>query len=299
VPYRARHSRSRVDAIRNTALIAREALRRRPHVIHSFSRLSYLTPLMPFGLPKVLSYQREITRDSIARAARVGRGRLTFVGCSRKLIQSVSGIGTWRVVYNAVPVDRYQFVPTQPEHAPLVFLGRIEQKKGTHLAIDLACQTGRRLVIAGNVPESAKEYFENDVAPWIDGRTISYVGEVNDEQKNELLGRAAALIMPLLWDEPFGIVMAEAFACGTPVIGLSRGAVPEVVEQGLTGFVCESLTQMADAVEQLGTISRARCRRSAEERFSESALVRAYEDVYGTAMNRQPAVVGKHAAVAD
>jgi glycosyltransferase involved in cell wall biosynthesis len=300
VPYRGRRSQSRLDSIRNSALIAREALRRRPQVIHSFSRLSYLTPLMPFGVAKVMSYQREITRDSITRALKLARGRMTFVGCSRKLIQSVSGMGKWRVVYNAVPVDRYQFVPTQPEEAPFVFLGRIEQIKGTHLAIDLACQTGRRLIIAGNIPANAKEYYERDVLPWIDGRTISYVGEVNDEQKNELLGRAAALIMPVLWDEPFGIVMAEALACGTPVIGLNRGAVPEVVEDGRTGFVCEGLTQMAEAVERLGSISRARCRQAAEERFSESALVRAYEDVYGAAMNRQPALVGKRrAAVAE
>jgi len=256
--------------------------------------------LMPFAVPKVMSYERDVTRERIARALKVARGRLTFVGCNRKLVQSAGGIGTWRVIPYAVPVHRYRFVPTQPDEAPLVFLGRIEEARGTHLAIDLACQTGRRLIIAGKAPDHAKEYFERDVLPWIDGRTISCVGEVDDEQKNELLGRAGALIVPSLGDESCGLEMAEALACGTPVIGLGRGAVPEAVEHGRTGFVCDGLTEMADAVEHLTTISRAHCREAAEARFSESALVRAYEDVYGVAMNREPARVGKRrAAVAE
>jgi glycosyltransferase involved in cell wall biosynthesis len=109
---------------------------------------------------------------------------------------------------------------------------------------------------------------------------VDYVGPVDDEAKRRLLGRAAALLMPVLWDEPFGIVMAEALACGTPVIGLARGAVPEVVSHGSTGFVCEDTDAMVAAVPRLHALSRAACRHDAETRFSQSALANAYESLF-------------------
>src|SRR5690606_10239267 len=111
------------------------------------------------------------------------------------------------------------------------------------------------------------------IAPHIDGLTVQYVGPVDDAAKSRLLSGAAALLMPVLWEEPFGIVMAEALACGTPVIGLGRGAVPEVVEHGVTGFVCADVAEMIAAVARIPELDRTACRRSAEERFSQRALV--------------------------
>ena len=286
VPYPALRSRSRTDTARNAALIAREYLGRGPRLIHSFSRLAYLTPLLTLPVPKVMSYQRLVTRSRAAWALRVSRGTLSFTGCSQHLIRPVSDLGSWRVVYNSVPVHRYRFTPEVPADAPLVFLGRIERIKGAHLAIDVARRTGRRLVLAGNVAPEHRAYFDAEIAPHLDGRAISYAGPVDDEAKSALLSEASALLMPVLWDEPFGIVMAEALACGTPVIGLARGAVPEVVEEGRTGFVCETVDEMAERVGRIGAIRRCECRQAAEVRFSSTALVDACERLYADRLAR-------------
>jgi glycosyltransferase involved in cell wall biosynthesis len=207
------------------------------------------------------------------------------------MVAPVDRLAAWRVIDNAVPVERFTFTAEVPGDAPLVFLGRIEEIKGAHLAIRVARQAGRRLIIAGNVPADvqSRAYFRESIEPHIDGVRVVYVGPVDDERKSEVLSGAAALLMPILWDEPFGIVMAEALACGTPVIGLSRGAVPEVVEAGQTGFVCDTVEAMAAAVPRLAEVSRARCRRTAEARFSQAALVDAYEALYASLLHPSPA----------
>jgi glycosyltransferase involved in cell wall biosynthesis len=146
----------------------------------------------------------------------------------------------------------------------------------------VAKKSGRQLVIAGNVPEAAhhRRYFEQKIQPHVDGSAVQYVGAVDDRGKNELLGRSAALLMPLLWDEPFGIVMAEALACGTPVVGLRRGSLPEIVQHEINGFVCDSVEEMVGAVNQLSSIERKQCRRIAEEKFSDRVIVDSYEQLY-------------------
>jgi glycosyltransferase involved in cell wall biosynthesis len=282
VAYRGRKSASLMDGITQAATIARETLRRRPDVIHSFGRLASLLPVLPLAVPKIMTYQRSVTPSSIARGVRLGRRTLHFTGCSRRLIAPVQHLGDWRVVYNGVPIDRYQYAAEVADDAPLVFLGRIEHIKGVHVAIDVARRAGRRLIIAGSVPDedAHREYFRALVQPLIDGRHVDYVGPVDDAAKSDLLSRAAALLMPVLWEEPFGIVMAEAMACGTPVIGLARGAVPEVVDDGATGFVCHDADQMVAAVARIRETSRPACREAAERRFSARAVVDAYELLY-------------------
>src|SRR5262249_10100309 len=138
------------------------------------------------------------------------------------------------------------------------------------------------LILAGNVPDEQRHrhFFESHIAPSLDGVHVTYLGPVDDTAKNQLLGRASALLMPILWDEPFGIVMAEALACGTPVIGLNRASVPEIVTDGVNGFICDSLDALVDAVGRLGEIDRAACRRIMEDRFSDAAIVDAYEMLY-------------------
>jgi glycosyltransferase involved in cell wall biosynthesis len=150
------------------------------------------------------------------------------------------------------------------------------------VAIDVARAARRRLVIAGNIPdgEEHQRYFREEIQPRLDGDHITYVGPVDDVKKNEILSSAAALLMPVLWEEPFGIVMAEALACGTPVVGLGRGAVPEVVKDGVTGFVCRDAEAMTAAIGRLSSLRRNTCRQDAEARFSQRALVDAYEALY-------------------
>lgn len=164
--------------------------------------------------------------------------------------------------------------------APLVFLGRVEEVKGPHLAIEVARRAKVPLVIAGNISPQHRGWFEDNIAPHLDGLNVRYIGPVNDVEKSDLLGRARALLMPVLWEEPFGIVMAEAMACGTPVVGLARGSIPEVVEHEVTGFVCNGTDDMVSAVGALGGISRAKCRERAERQFGASVIVHAYEQVY-------------------
>jgi glycosyltransferase involved in cell wall biosynthesis len=168
----------------------------------------------------------------------------------------------------------------------LVFLGRVEEIKGPHLAIEIARRTNLPLVIAGNVPDNQRQFFETRIAPHIDGKAVSYIGPVDDAAKNALLGNARALLMPILWEEPFGIVMAEAMACGTPVLGLARGSVPEVVEHGVTGFVSDDVDGLVAAVRKLETISRDACRARAERLFSDTAVVENYLAVYREMLNR-------------
>jgi len=270
------------SAPRRATSIARAALRHRPQVIHSFGRLATLGPVLPWRVPKVMSYQREITPRTVRWASRLAHGTLSFTGCSRRLIEPVADLARWHVIYNAVPVARYAFTGVVPGDAPLVFLGRFERIKGPHIAIDVARRAGRRLVMAGPIlpDETAQSYFRDEIQPHIDGHAVSYVGPVDDEQKSALLQSAAALLMPVLWDEPFGIVMAEALACGTPVLGLARGAVPEVVADGLTGIVAKDADGLVAAVLRVSSLSRAACRAAAETRFSPAALVDAYEEVY-------------------
>jgi glycosyltransferase involved in cell wall biosynthesis len=282
VPWRGLRSTSSVDTAANAVQVARAVWRFRPDVVQAFGRLGYLLPVLPLAVPKVMSYQRAITPRSVRLGEWLSRGTIAWTGCSRRLIEPVQHLGRWTVIYNAVPVDRFECRVTAEPDAPLTFLGRIEAIKGTHLAIDVARRAGRKLVIAGNVPDAAEhqEYFRSRVAPAVDGRNVVYAGAVDDRAKSDLLSRSAALLMPVVWEEPFGIVMAEALACGTPVIGLSRGAVPEVVDEGVTGFVCGDVDAMVAAVGRLDTLDRAACRRAAEQRFSGPALVAAYESLY-------------------
>ena len=236
IPWIGGSSMSRTDTLRNAAQLWSVARSQNFDLIHSFSRLAYLTPLLPTKLPKIMSYQRAISPKTTRLAHTLSGNTLQFTAISRWMMAPVDNIGTWHLVPNGVPLDTFTFNAAVDANAPLVFLGRIEEIKGPHLAIEIAKRARKKLIIAGNVPADKQGWFDTHIAPDIDGEQIQYIGPVDDGQKNDLLGKAAAFLMPILWEEPFGIVMAEALACGTPVIGLNRGAVPEVVEDGVTGF---------------------------------------------------------------
>jgi glycosyltransferase involved in cell wall biosynthesis len=173
--------------------------------------------------------------------------------------------------------------------APLLFLSRVERIKGAHTAIEIAQQAGRILIIAGNKVESGEGalYWANKIAPHIDGRQIKYVGPVNNEQKRDLLSEAAALVVPVQWGEPFGIVFVEALACGTPVISCPRGALPEIIEHSRHGFLVNSVAEGVEAVRHVGTISRQVCRARAEERFSQHVVASQYESLYERILSRK------------
>lgn len=280
VPYVGGSSSGRADTLRNMATISGHVLKSKFDIVHSFGRVAYLWPLLVLPIPKLMTYQRAIAPRSIKWGNILSSGTLHFSAISEWMMQDVKHLGNWHLVYNGVPMNIYDFNPTVPDDAPLVFLGRIEPTKGTHLAIEIAKKAGRRLIIAGNIPIEYISYFNEQVKPHLDGVQITYIGAVDDVQKNKILGSAAAFLMPILWDEPFGIVMAEAMACGTPVLGLRRGAVPEVVVHGVTGYVGDTIDELVEAVGQLNKLARFACRERTEQLYSDRIIVDAYLTVY-------------------
>jgi glycosyltransferase involved in cell wall biosynthesis len=268
------------DTLRNAATLARHAATHRFDIVHSFGRLAYLAPLLPLPIPKLMTYQRNISPRTTGLAQRLSRGTLEFSAISRNMMERSPLTGRWHLVPNGVPLAAYAFCASVPPDAPLIFLGRIEEIKGPHLAIKAARLAGRRLILAGNVSPEHRSWFETRIVPHLDGDRVRYLGPVDDNQKCMLLGTAAALLMPVLWEEPFGIVMAEAMACGTPVVGFGRGAVREVVADGETGFVVDRIEQMAAAVGRLGALSRAACRARVEQLYSDRAVTERYLRLY-------------------
>jgi glycosyltransferase involved in cell wall biosynthesis len=183
-------------------------------------------------------------------------------------------------VYHGLPEDLYT---PRTEHGDyLAFLGRMSREKRVDRAIQLAREMGIPIRIAAKVDEADAEYFDQHVKPLLDHPLVDFVGEIGDAEKDEFLGRALALLFPIEWPEPFGLVMTEALACGTPVVAFRNGAVPEVLDDGVTGFIVESLDEALEAVTRVRTLDRRRCREVFEERFSSRRMTRDYVRLYET-----------------
>ncbi|OKH56227.1 group 1 glycosyl transferase [Calothrix sp. HK-06] len=282
-PWPGKQSQNKLDTFKNTIALWSAVKQFQPNILHSFSRVFYLLPVLGSRLPKVMSYQRYPSPRTTSLGAKLGKGSLTFTGCSNYICRvGENAGGIWRPIHNCVEVDKYTFQPKVAAEAPLVFLSRVEQIKGTHTAIAAARKAGRRLIIAGNYATTgeAGQYWREQVLPHIGKDGIEYVGAVNDAQKNQLLGQAAAMIVPIEWEEPFGIVFAEALACGTPVISSPRGALPEIVRNGVDGYLINGVEEAVAAINQLPYIDRHNCRHRAEQCFSASVIVEQYEQLY-------------------
>lgn len=181
-------------------------------------------------------------------------------------------------VHHGLPRDLYAAHPGPGRY--LAFLGRIAPEKRPDHAIELAKRIGMPLRIAAKVDPADREYFRTEIEPLMDHPLIEYIGEISDAEKNAFLGEAYALVCPYDWPEPFGLVLIEAMACGTPVLAYHRGSIPEVIEHGVTGFISDSLQEMASQVELLAGLDRASCRRQFETRFTVERMVRDYLAVY-------------------
>lgn len=286
-PYGVPPHRSRWARVRELAQVGwgLTALAPDVEIVHSFGRLAALAPILPRGVPKIQSYQRAIPWAGVRRALLVSRGTLTLTGCSASLFGRAvreGGPGRWDAIFNPVDTRLYTPVAAVAPDAPLVFLGRVESIKGPHDAIAIAHRAGRKLVIAGPAPEDAAgaTFFRREILPHVDGDRVTWLGAIDDAAKNALLGRAAALLMPIHWEEPFGIVMAEALACGTPVVAYPRGSVPEVVRHGLNGFICDGPDDAVRAVARLDELDRASVREDCERRFGQDVIVEQYLALY-------------------
>jgi glycosyltransferase involved in cell wall biosynthesis len=181
-------------------------------------------------------------------------------------------------VYHGLPEDLYRFREEPGKY--LAFLGRISPEKRVDRAIDIAKRIGMEIKIAAKVDAADRQYFEDVVAPLFKDPLVEYMGEIGDGDKDEFLGNAYALLFPIDWPEPFGLVMIEAMACGTPAIAYRRGSVPEVIEEGVTGFIVEGLEDAVRAAERISTLSRKRCRELFEQRFGASRMAEDYLAIY-------------------
>jgi glycosyltransferase involved in cell wall biosynthesis len=182
-----------------------------------------------------------------------------------------------RTIHHGIDVSLYRLVEKKQRY--LSFIGRIAPLKGTHLAIDVAKRTGIPLKIAGDIQPANREYFEKKIRPEIDGQLVEYIGLADLQAKNELLGNSMAMLFPIQWNEPFGLVMVEAMACGTPVLAMPGGSVPEVVQDGVSGYICRSVRSMAKRVADL-QLKPSAVRSYVEDSFSVERMTRDYIALY-------------------
>lgn len=213
---------------------------------------------------KMFSYAKDQPYVSISHSQREPRLGLNCVG----------------TVYNSIDVSSHKFFPEPDAPAYLAFLGRISPEKGPHHAIEIAKATGIPLKMAGKVDPVDVNYFESEIKPLIDGEFIQFLGEADHQMKNNLMGRAIATLFPITWREPFGLVMVESMAAGTPAIGMNLGAVPEVIAHGRSGFIANNVDECIAAVRNIQAISRYGTREYVWEHFGIERMVSGYEAVY-------------------
>ncbi|MER3490834.1 MAG: glycosyl transferase [Mastigocladus sp. ERB_26_2] len=245
-------------------------------IIHSHVGAWALPLASMVSTPTVHTLHGIFTRDN----NKVFRQHHTQPYVSISDAQRLLNINYVATVYNGISVEKFPFF-AQPQDPPyLAFLGRLSPEKGPQHAIAIAKQTGWNLKMAGKVDVVDQKFFEQEIAPQIDGKQIEFLGEVNHLQKAELLGNAAITLFPITWCEPFGLVMAESMATGTPVIAMNMGSVPEVIAHDETGYVCQSYEEMAAMIPKALELNRQKCREHVENKFSVAQMVDGYEAVY-------------------
>jgi glycosyltransferase involved in cell wall biosynthesis len=257
-------------------------------VVHDHSLAG---PLLARGrhTPTVITMHGPVDEDLGDYVHHLGR-TVDVVAISHAQRTLRPGLNWAGTVHNAVDVSSFPFRERKDDY--VLWIGRFNPKKGTHLAIDAARAVGRRVVLAGKLNEPLeREYFDSAIAPRL-GPDVEYVGEADAATKRELYAGATCLAFPISWEEPFGMVMVEAMACGTPVVATRRGSVPEVVEDGVSGFVVDDIRDFAAAVERAPELSPRRCREHAERHFDLPVMAAGYEQVYQMLTERADLVGG-------
>ncbi len=245
-------------------------------VVHDHSLAG---PLLARGraIPTVVTVHGPVTGENGDYLARLGRtvDLVAISDAQRRLAPHLNWVGT---VHNAIDVSSFPY--RESKDPELLWIGRFSPDKGAHLAIDAARAAGRRILLAGKLNEAPEhEYFEREIRPRL-GAGVEYVGEADAQLKRELFSRAACLVFPIQWEEPFGMVMVEAMACGTPVVATRRGSVPEVVAHGRTGIVVDDVDDLVRAIGEASELDPAECRAHVERRFDLPVMAAGYERVY-------------------
>lgn len=193
----------------------------------------------------------------------------------RKPLSRVNWVGN---VYHGLPADLHAFYPQGGDY--LAFLGRISPEKRVDRAIEIARRAGMPLKIAAKIDAADREYYEAVIKPLMDDPNVEFIGEIGEHEKAEFLGNAYAYLFPIDWPEPFGLTMIEAMACGTPTIAFHRGSVPEVMQEGVTGFIVDDMDQAVAAVDKIASIERTACRNVFDKRFTATRMAEQYIDLY-------------------
>ena len=278
-PHALRLSRPAADPTAAcTALLEAMAKRAKDFdVIHAHIDWLHLPLLSRLAVPFLTTMHGRLDLPGLSDVAR-DFPTAPFVSISNNQRVPLAAANWCGTVYHGLPIDL--FSPSYHQGSYLAFLGRLTAEKGPEVAIRIAHATGMPLRIAAKIPRDEIGYFEHNLKPQIDGKQIQLVGEVNDKSKTPFLAGAAALLFPIEWPEPFGLVMIEAMACGTPVIAFRSGSVPEVVEENITGFVVEDEREAVHAVSRTSQIDRSRVRARFEERFTANRMAKEYLDQY-------------------
>jgi glycosyltransferase involved in cell wall biosynthesis len=222
-------------------------------------------------LPEIQRVYRYFADAALVSISKAQRGQVPDLGW----------IGT---AYNGIDFSHFQL--RREPGAYLAFLGRISPEKRADRAIEVARSLDMPLKIAAKVDVVDRDYFEHAIRPHLASPLVEFIGEVNEDEKDEFLGNAFAYLFPIDWPEPFGLTMVEAMACGTPVVAMNCGSVPEIVSDGLSGFVCHSMWEFMDAVPRVASLDRAACRDYAQARFSSQIMTDCYESLYAEVCGR-------------
>jgi glycosyltransferase involved in cell wall biosynthesis len=284
IPRALRLSRPRGDPASACAILLDKLADRASDfdVIHVHIDWLHVPLLRRLGVPFLTTLHGRLDLPPLAAAARYF-GDTALVSISNHQRTPVPDLRWIDTVYHGLPLEMLK--PNLSEGDYLAFLGRLSPEKGPHRAIKWARASGLPLRIAAKIPTTENRFVKKEIEPFLDGQKVQFVGEVNDSKKTTFLGHAKALLFPIDWPEPFGLVMIEAMACGTPIIAFSRGSVPEIIENGVTGFIVENEEQAIEAIECIGTLDRHHIRTEFERRFSVQRMaqnyVRCYEQVAG------------------
>ncbi|QOZ32840.1 glycosyltransferase family 4 protein [Bradyrhizobium sp. CCBAU 53421] len=246
-------------------------------VIHSHVDWLPLPLLSRIGVPFLTTMHGRLDLPGLSDVVRVFPSA-PFVSISDSQRLPLPQANWIKTIHHGLPLDLFQ--PRLGQGSYLAFLGRFAAEKGPDEAIHIARAAGLPLRIAAKLPRGETVYFKRNIEPHIDGGAVRLVGEVDDSRKQSFLGEAAALLFPINWPEPFGLVMIEALACGTPVIAYGAGAVPEVIEDGVTGFIVKNVEEAVCAVRNLPHLHRGEIRARFEERFSAGRMSKDYQNCY-------------------
>lgn len=276
-----------------TVRIMRDLERRGPvDIIHDHvGAASMVAALFRESAPMVHTVHGPLRQPWITLYEDIGDD-IPLIGISHHQRKTAPHLGWLGVVHNAVDVDALHRPGEVERQDYLLTLSRICPDKGQHIAIEVARRAGKKLILAGKigVADGGREYFEKDIAPHIDGRNVVYIPNVAGREKAKLIAQARAMLVPIQWPEPFGLVMAEGLASGTPVIAMKKGAASEIVHDGATGFLVEDADEMTDRLAEIDQIDPMHCARIARDCFSPRAMAEGYLRLYDQILGETPVV---------